>query len=240
MTLSGKVALVTGAGGGIGRASAIALAEEGARVAVGYRSNEAGALETVSRCKGAIPVNIDVSRTDSVVDAFKEIEQELGTVDVLVNNAGINKDGLLMRMSEQNWDEVLNVTLKGTYRCTKRALPGMLKSRWGRVISIGSVVGTTGNPGQANYAAAKAGLVGFSKSLALEVAGKGITVNVIAPGFIETDLTARLNEAQRDALFSRVPMARTGTPEDVAEVVRFCARAAYLTGQVIGIDGGLT
>ena len=240
MTLSGKVALVTGAGGGIGRASAIALSEEGARVAVGYRGNEAGALETVSRCEGAVPINIDVSSTESVVDAFKEIEQEMGTVEVLVNNAGITKDGLLMRMSEQSWDEVLNVTLKGAYRCTKRALPGMLKCRWGRVISIGSVVGTTGNPGQANYAAAKAGLVGFSKALALEVASKGITVNVIAPGFIETDFVARLSEAQRDALAGRVPMARTGTPEDVAEVVRFCARASYLTGQVIGIDGGLT
>jgi 3-oxoacyl-[acyl-carrier protein] reductase len=240
VTLSGKVALVTGAGGGIGRASAIALSEEGARVAVGFRGNEPGALETVKRCEGAIPVNIDVSSTESVVDAFKEIEQELGTVEVLVNNAGITKDGLLMRMSEQNWDDVLNVTLKGAYRCTKRALPGMLKGRWGRVISIGSVVGTTGNPGQANYAAAKAGLVGFSKSLALEVASRGITVNVIAPGLIETDFIARLNEAQREALASRVPMARSGSPEDVAGVVVFCARSAYLTGQVIGIDGGLT
>lgn len=240
MTLSGKVALVTGAGGGIGRASAVALSDEGARVAVGYRGNEQGAKDTAGRCGEALPVQIDVSSTESVAEAFRQIEHELGTVEILVNNAGITKDGLLMRMSEQNWDEVLDVTLKGAYRCTKRALPGMLKSRWGRVISIGSVVGTTGNPGQANYAAAKAGLVGFSKALALEVASKGITVNVIAPGLIETDFITRLKDAQREALAQRIPMARAGTPDDVGEVVRFCARASYLTGQVIGIDGGIT
>lgn len=232
---------MTGAGSGIGRAAAVALADEGVSVAVGYLGNEQGAAETASLCGNkAMPVGIDVSSTESVLEAFKEIEQELGPVEILVNNAGITKDGLLMRMSEQSWDEVLNVTLKGAYRCTKRAIPGMLKSRWGRVISIGSVVGTTGNPGQANYAAAKAGLVGFSKALALEVASKGITVNVIAPGLIQTDFIARLNDAQREALDRRVPMARVGSPEEVAEAVRFCARASYLTGQVIGVDGGIT
>ena len=240
MSLSGKVALVTGAGSGIGRASAVALAGEGAKVAIGFCGNEQGARDTAGRCDEALPVHIDVGSSESVADAFKEIEQELGTVEILVNNAGITRDGLLMRMSEQNWDEVLNVTLKGAYRCTKRALPGMLRSRWGRVISIGSVVGSTGNPGQANYAAAKAGLVGFSKALALEVASKGITVNVIAPGLIETDFITRLKDDQREALAGRVPMGRSGTPEEVAEVVRFCARASYLTGQVIGIDGGIT
>ena len=240
MTLSGRVALVTGAGGGIGRAAAVALADEGAVVAVGYRSNEQGASETAGMCGKAMAVHIDVGSTDSVAEAFQQIENELGPVEILVNNAGITKDGLLMRMSEQSWDEVLDVTLKGAYRCTKRALPGMLRERWGRVISIGSVVGTTGNPGQANYAAAKAGLVGFSKALALEVASKGVTVNVIAPGLIETEFIARLKDVQREALASRIPMGRTGTPEDVAEAVRFCARASYLTGQVIGVDGGIT
>ena len=239
MTLDGRVALVTGAGSGIGRASAIALAAEGARVAVGYRGNKQGALETVARCEGAMEFNIDVSSTESVTAAFGEIEQSMGPVEILVNNAGITRDGLLMRMSESAWDEVLDVALKGAFRCTKRALPGMLKGRWGRVISIGSVVGTTGNPGQANYAAAKAGLIGFSKALALEVATKGITVNVVAPGLVETDFVANLSPAARDALMSRIPMGRPASSEETAEAVAFCARAGYLTGQVIGINGGI-
>ncbi|MGQ0679024.1 MAG: 3-oxoacyl-ACP reductase FabG [Actinomycetota bacterium] len=239
MTLSGKVALVTGAGGGIGRASALALSQEGALVAVGYRGNEAGAKETVELCPGGFAVHIDVSDSSSVAGAFEQIEGTLGPVEVLVNNAGITRDGLLMRMSEQNWDDVLNTTLKGAFRCTKRALPGMLKARFGRIVSIGSIVGTTGNPGQANYAAAKAALVGFSKSLALEVAAKGITVNVIAPGLIDTEFIAKLTPAQYDALASRVPMGRPGTPDEVGEAVRFCVRASYLTGQVLGVNGGL-
>jgi 3-oxoacyl-[acyl-carrier protein] reductase len=183
--------------------------------------------------------NIDVSSTESVSGAFDEIEQAMGPVEILVNNAGINKDGLLMRMSEASWDEVLDVVLKGAYRCTKRALPGMLKGRWGRVISIGSIVGTTGNPGQTNYAAAKAGLVGFSKALALEVASKGITVNVVAPGLVDTDFVAKLPQAARDAMMSRIPMGRSSSADEAAEAVRFCARATYLTGQVIGINGGM-
>lgn len=233
------MALVTGAGSGIGRASAVALAEEGVRVAVGYRGNKDGAQETVALCEGAMEFNIDVSSTESVSGAFDEIEQAMGPVEILVNNAGITRDGLLMRMGEANWDEVVDTVLKGAYRCTKRALPGMLKGRWGRVISIGSVVGTTGNPGQTNYAAAKAGLVGFSKALALEVAAKGITVNVVAPGLVETEFIANLPQAARDALQSRVPMGRAATAEEAAEAVRFCARATYLTGQVIGVNGGL-
>ncbi|HEX2179523.1 MAG TPA: 3-oxoacyl-ACP reductase FabG [Actinomycetota bacterium] len=238
-SLEGRVALVTGAGGGIGRASAVALAEEGVRVAVGYRGNKDGAQETVALCEGSMEFNIDVSSTESVSGAFDEIEQAMGPVEILVNNAGITRDGLLMRMGEANWDEVIDTVLKGAYRCTKRALPGMLKGRWGRVISIGSVVGTTGNPGQTNYAAAKAGLVGFSKALALEVAAKGITVNVVAPGLVETDFIANLPQAARDALQSRVPMGRAATADEAAEAVRFCARATYLTGQVIGVNGGL-
>ncbi|MEX0790357.1 MAG: 3-oxoacyl-ACP reductase FabG [Actinomycetota bacterium] len=237
--LDGKVALVTGAGGGIGRASAVALAAEGVRVAVGYRGNKEGALETVALCEGSMEFNIDISSTESVSGAFDEIEQAMGSVQILVNNGGINRDGFLMRMSESAWDEVIDVNLKGAFRCTKRALPGMLKGRWGRVINIGSVVGTTGNPGQANYAAAKAGLVGFSKALALEVATKGITVNVVAPGLVETDFITRLPQQAVDALMSRVPMGRGASPDEAAEAVRFCARAGYLTGQVIGINGGI-
>lgn len=234
------MALVTGAGGGIGRACAVALASEGARVAVGYANNSDGAKQTSELCPDSFPVHIDVTDGAGVQDAFGQVEKELGPVQILVNNAGVNRDGLLLRMSEEAWDEVIDVALKGTYRCTKRALPGMLKQRWGRVISIGSVVGTTGNAGQANYAAAKAGIVGFSKALAREVAAKGITVNVVAPGFVDTDMTAGLSEAAQKALTERIPMGRTASPEEAAEAVRFCARAGYLTGQVIGIDGGLT
>ena len=238
-TLEGRVALVTGAGSGIGRASAVALAAEGVRVAVGYRGNKEGAQETVALCEGAMEFNIDVSSTESVAGAFEEIEQAMGPVEILVNNGGITRDGLLMRMSEAAWDEVLDVNLKGAFRCTKRALPGMLKGRWGRVINIGSVVGTTGNPGQANYAAAKAGLIGFSKALALEVAAKGITVNVVAPGLVETEFIARLSQAARDALMNQVPMGRAASADEAAEAVRFCARAGYLTGQVVAINGGI-
>jgi 3-oxoacyl-[acyl-carrier protein] reductase len=226
--LDGRVALVTGAGSGIGRASAVALASEGVRVAVGYRGNKDGAQETVALCEGAMEFNIDVSSTESVAGAFEEIEQALGPVEILVNNGGITRDGLLMRMSEAAWDEVIDVNLKGAFRCTKRALPGMLKGRWGRVINMGSVVGTTGNPGQANYAAAKAGLVGFSQALSL-----------VAPGLVETDFIARLPQAARDALMSKVPMGRAASADEAAEAVRFCARAGYLTGQVIGINGGI-
>lgn len=240
MSLSGRVALVTGAGSGIGRASAVALAEEGCRVAIGYRSNSDGAKQTSEQCPDSLVVEIDVSSTPSVKEAFRQIEQEVGPVQILVNNAGITRDGLLMRMGEDAWDEVVDVALKGTYRCTKQALPSMLRERWGRVISVGSVVGTTGNPGQTNYAAAKAGIVGFSKALALEVAAKGVTVNVVAPGLVETDFITKMSEAALTAMRSRIPMGRAARPEEAAEAVRFCARAGYLTGQVIGIDGGLT
>lgn len=239
LPLEGRVALVTGGGSGIGRASALALASDGAIVAVGYRGNRQGAEQTVTLCPGSAAFHIDVSSTAGVAGAFEEIEKALGTVTILVNNAGLTRDGLLMRMGEPAWDEVLDVVLKGAFRCTKRALPGMLKNRWGRVIGIGSVVGTTGNPGQTNYAAAKAGLVGFSKALALEVAAKGITVNVVAPGLVETEFIANLAPAAREALMGRIPMGRAATADEAAEAVRFCARSSYLTGQVIGINGGI-
>lgn len=240
LALQGRVALVTGAGSGIGRASAQVLAQEGARVAVGFCQNKQGALATSAGCDRSMVVNIDVSSSGSVAEAFEEVEKRMGPVEILVNNAGITRDGLLMRMTEKAWDEVMEVALKGVFRCTKRALPGMVRNRWGRVVSIGSVVGTTGNPGQANYAAAKAGVVGFSKALALEVAGKGVTVNVVAPGLVETGFITGMPQAARQAMLNRIPMGRCASADEAAEAVRFCVRADYLTGQVIGIDGGLT
>lgn len=239
MSLDGRVALITGAGAGIGRACAQVLASEGVRVAVGFIEDKDQAAETAALCDGATTVRIDVTNSEAVSFAFHEVETELGPVEILVNNAGITRDRLFMRMSEEEWERVLNVNLSGAFRCTKRALPSMLKAGWGRIISIGSVVGTTGNAGQTNYAAAKAGLVGFTKSLSREVARKGITANVVAPGLVDTAMTAILSDEQRQALLSRVPMARAGTTEEIAEAVRFCARASYLTGQTIGINGGL-
>lgn len=239
MGLGGRVALITGAGAGIGRACAVALAAEGIRVAVGYIQDKEQAAETAQLCGGGTTVRIDVTKPEEISAAFDEVEKDLGAVGVLINNAGITRDRLFMRMSDSEWESVLNVNLSGAARCTKRALPGMLKAGWGRIVSIGSVVGTTGNAGQTNYAAAKAGLVGFTKSLSREVARKGITANVVAPGLVDTAMTAVLTKEQREALLSRVPMGRPGTTDEIAEAVRFCVRASYLTGQTIGINGGL-
>ncbi|MGI8427088.1 MAG: beta-ketoacyl-ACP reductase [Actinomycetota bacterium] len=240
MSLAGKVALVTGAGAGIGRACAQMLSEEGVRVAIGYIENKDQAIETAALCAEASAIRVDVTSREEISAAFDEIERSIGPVEILVNNAGITRDRLFMRMSDEEWEQVLDVNLSGAFRCTKRALPGMLKAGWGRIVSIGSVVGTTGNAGQTNYAAAKAGLVGFTKSLSREVARKGITANVVAPGLIDTAMTEVLTEVQREALLNRVPVGRPGTTEEVAEAVRFCVRASYLSGQVIDINGGLT
>jgi 3-oxoacyl-[acyl-carrier protein] reductase len=237
--LQNRVGFVTGASRGIGRASAQALAEEGVRVAIGYREDKEGAGAASALCPGSIVVRIDVTSPESVASAFDEIEKTLGTVEVLVNNAGLRRDGLLMRLKERDWDDVIATNLTGAFRCTKRALPGMLKGRWGRIVSIGSVAGSVGNPGQANYAAAKAGLVGFTKSVAREVAGHGVTANVVVPGLVDTAMTLNLPAAQREKLVERIPMARTGTPEEVAEAVRFCARASYMTGNAVTVDGGI-
>lgn len=237
--VEGKVAFVTGSSRGIGRASALALAQEGARIAVGFRQDKDGALDTAAACGDAKIVQIDVTSPEGVSSAFDEIESSFGAVEILVNNAGTTRDKLLLRMKEEDWQEVIDTDLTGVFRCTRRALPGMLEKGWGRVISIGSVVGSLGNPGQTNYAAAKAGVVGFSKALAREVARHGITVNVVAPGFVDTVLTRDLSEAARQALLDRISLGRPAAPEEVAEAVRFCARASYLTGQVISIDGGL-
>jgi 3-oxoacyl-[acyl-carrier protein] reductase len=240
MTLAGRVALVTGAGRGIGRACVEALSDEGVKVAVGFLGDQDSATELAASCEEGIAVGIDVTNQERVNHAFGEVEQHLGPVEILVNNAGITRDRLLLRMRETEWDEVISTDLTGVFRCTKRALPGMLRGSWGRVVTIGSVVASAGNAGQTNYAAAKAGVVGFSKSLAREVATHGITVNVVAPGLVVTDLTSKLSPAARQALVDRIPMGRAGLAEEIAEAVRFCARASYLTGQVIGMDGGLT
>lgn len=240
MTLAGRIALVTGGSRGIGRAAAEALAAEGVRVAVSFRSDKDGAFETAEACEGSTVVRLDVTDPASVEDAFAEVELSLGPVDILVNNAGLRKDGLLLRMSEQDWADVVETDLTSVFRCTKRALPGMLKTRWGRVITIGSAVATTGNAGQCNYGAAKAGVEGFTRSLAREVARRGITANVVAPGLVDTALTADLSDAARASLVERIPLERAASPEEIGEAVRFCARASYLTGQTIHIDGGIS
>jgi 3-oxoacyl-[acyl-carrier protein] reductase len=237
--LAGRTGFVTGASRGIGRAIAQALSEEGVRVAVGYHEDKDGAAETAAACPGSIVVPIDVTSRESVAAAFDEIERTVGAVGVLVNNAGLRRDSLLMRMKEADWDDVIAANLTGAFYCIRRALPGMLKARWGRVISVGSVAGTVGNAGQGNYAAAKAGLVGLTKSVAREVARHGVTANVVLPGLVDTAMTAGLTPAQREKLVERIPMGRPGMPEEVADAVRFCARASYMTASTVSVDGGL-
>ncbi|HHV93148.1 MAG TPA: 3-oxoacyl-[acyl-carrier-protein] reductase [Firmicutes bacterium] len=242
MGLANKVAIVTGGGRGIGQAIALRLAQGGAKVAICDVQNSE---ETAARIKAmggaALALKVDITVESQVQQAVETVLAQWGTIDILVNNAGITRDGLLMRMSESEWDAVLDVNLKGAFLFSRAVLRPMLKQRWGRIISIASVVGLMGNPGQTNYAASKAGLIGFSKSLAREVASRGITVNCIAPGFIATDMTDALNEAQRKALLDQVPLGEIGRPEDVAAVAAFLASddARYITGQTINVDGGL-
>ncbi|GIV98333.1 MAG: beta-ketoacyl-ACP reductase [Herpetosiphonaceae bacterium] len=244
--LGGKVALVTGAGRGIGRAIALALAQSGAAVVVNYRGSQAAAEEVVATIGEhggkAIAVQGDVAQSADCERLVKATLDAFGRLDILVNNAGITRDNLLLRMKDEELEAVLNTNLRGTILLSKAALRPMMKNRWGRIITISSVVGLTGNVGQANYAAAKAGLIGFTKSLAQEMASRGITANVIAPGFIETDITAVLSEEVRKAALDRIPLGRLGSAEDVAPAVVFLASdaAGYITGQTLAVDGGMT
>ena len=242
--LEGRTALVTGASGAIGRACAVALAERGARVVVAYSSDEQGAQETADLVKaaGAEAVLARADLTDP--GAPRELVAAAGPngVDVLVNNAGITRDGLLLRMRDEDFARVLEINLVAAFRCTREALRGMVRRRWGRIVSISSVVGLVGNPGQANYAAAKAGMIGFTMSVAREVANRGVTANVIAPGYVPSKLTGAMSDEATKATLSAVPAGRMGTPEDVAAAVRFLAseEAGYITGQVLAVDGGMS
>ncbi len=239
------VALVTGGSRGIGRACAVALAGAGHAVAVNYSSNADAASEVVSAIQAtggtAIAVGGDVGNAEAVASVFEQVTTDLGPVDILVNNAGITRDGLLLRMSTDDWDQVIETNLRSVYLCTKTALRPMIRNKWGRIISISSVAGIAGNPGQANYAASKAGVIGFTKSIAKEVGARGITANVVAPGFIATDMTDALGEDAMQAATESIAVGRLGVPGDVAGAVLFLASddAAYITGQTVTVDGGL-
>ena len=243
--LDGKVALVTGAGRGIGRATALRLAQDGAKVAVNYNASEAPAQEVVDQIQTAggtaIAVKADVSDAAQVEAMVNQVIKELGGLHILISNAGITRDNLLMRMSQSEWDDVINTNLRPAFVLVKAATRQMVRQRWGRIIAISSVVGLTGNVGQTNYAAAKAGLIGFVKSVAHELGARNVTANAIAPGFIETDITAGLSDEIKKAILDQIPAARYGKPEDVANVITFLASedAAYVNGQVINVDGGM-
>ena len=246
MIHDGRVALVTGGGRGIGRAVAVRLANEGANVAISYRSNDTAAEEVAEevRTVGALCEIFkgDVASPEDVDALFKGVGEALGRVEILVNNAGLTRDNLMMRMKESEFDEVLRTNLKGTYLCTRAALRPMIRARWGRIVNVSSVVGLVGNAGQANYAASKAGIIGFTKSVAREVAQRGITANVVAPGYVETELTRSLSDEVKDQIKGQVPAGRFGEAEEVAEVVAFLAGegSGYVTGQTVAVDGGMT
>ncbi|MCO6413282.1 MAG: 3-oxoacyl-ACP reductase FabG [Thiogranum sp.] len=244
MELSGEIALVTGASRGIGQAIALSLGASGAKV-IGTATSEQGAqaIQTLFQDKGieGLGLVLDVTQAESIDAVMARIKDAFGTPTILVNNAGITRDNLLMRMKDEEWGAVIDTNLGSVFRLSKACLRGMMKARRGRIISIGSVVGATGNPGQANYAAAKAGLIGFTKSLAREVGSRGITVNAVAPGFIDTDMTRALPEEQREALIGQVPLARLGNVDDIAAAVNFLASpaAAYITGETLHVNGGM-
>lgn len=245
MSLEGKVALVTGGSRGIGRAIALRIAEQGALVYINYVSRPDAALEvqkTICAAGGkAEVIGFDVANADQATEKIASIVKESGSLDILINNAGITRDGLMARMKETDWDMVLDTNLKGAFLCSKAAARFMMKKKWGRVINVTSVVGFTGNAGQANYAAAKAGLVGFSKSMAREYASRNITVNCVAPGYIITDMTDELPEAVREKIKSEIPMASFGTTDDISSAILFLASddARYITGQTLHVNGGM-
>jgi 3-oxoacyl-[acyl-carrier protein] reductase len=244
MKLKDKVAIITGAGRGIGRAIALQLAREGGSLAC-WDIDEQSAAQTAGEVKtmgrSALSSQVDVTELGQVTAAVEDVLKEFSHIDILVNNAGITRDNLLARMSPQEWAQVLDVNLKGTFHCTKAVVRQMMKQRSGRIVNIASVVGLMGNPGQANYCASKAGIIGFTKAMAKELASRAITVNAVAPGFIDTEMTKKLGDQSKENFLQAIPLRRLGTPEDVALVVLFLVSedAGYVTGQVINVDGGL-
>ncbi len=245
MLLANKTALVTGASRGIGRATAIELAKAGAKVAVNYAGNRAAAEEVVAQIQAAggqaFMVQADVGDAAAVDAMVKSVVEQFGSIDILVNNAGITRDNLIMRMKEEDWDAVIHTNLKGIFNCTKVVTKLMMKQRYGRIVNMTSVVGVMGNAGQSNYAAAKAGVIGFTKSMAKELASRNITVNAVAPGYISTDMTADLPDQAKADLQSQIPLQRLGNPADVASAVLFLVSpgADYITGQTLHVDGGM-
>ena len=244
MSLDGKIALVTGATRGIGKAIALSLGEQGATV-IGTATSETGAATITDFLKEANingrGIVLNVTDADAIDNVVSTIENEFGAPEILVNNAGITRDNLLMRMKDEEWDDIINTNLTPIFKLSKRCLRAMTKARWGRIITITSVVGAMGNAGQTNYAAAKAGVIGFSKSLAREVGARGITVNTVAPGFIDTDMTSSLPEAHKTALLEQVPVKRLGAPEEIAAAVSYLAsmNAGYVTGETLHVNGGM-
>ena len=245
MSMEGKIAIVTGGSRGIGRAVCLELARQGARVAVNYAGNAAAAEETVKACQDlgaeAFAIQADVADAAACDAMVKEVLARFGRVDILVNNAGVTRNGLMLTMKESDWDTVLDTNLKGAFQCMKAVYRPMMKQKYGRVVNLSSIVGIRGNAGQANYAASKAGLIGLTKSMAKELAARNVTVNAVAPGFIDTDMTAALPEKAREAMLASIPMGRLGQAEDVARAVAFFAGddSAYVTGQVLCVDGGM-
>jgi 3-oxoacyl-[acyl-carrier protein] reductase len=243
--LNDQVALVTGGSRGIGRAAALALAGAGAKVAVNYQSNQAKAqavrAEIEAMGREAVCLGADVAKSDEVDKMVKEVLTRFGRLDILINNAGIVRDSLLIRMKDEDWDQVLDTNLKGAFNCIRACARPMIKQRYGRIVNVSSVVGLTGSPGQLNYAASKAGLIGLTKSAARELASRGILVNAVAPGYIETDMTDQLDSKTQEALAENIPVKRIGNPKDVANLILFLAgsESAYITGQVVAVDGGL-